>query len=134
MSAPDTSVLVAAFATWHESHAIANERLGHRTRVIAHTAYEVVSTLTRLPEPFRVSAEPAAAFLARRTSGPWLALDGDTAHDGLQTAVAAGIRGGALYDALVGLTAKANDAVLLTLDRRAAPTYRALDVSYELLT
>lgn len=36
--------------------------------------------------------------------------------------------GGATYDALVGMTAREFDAELLTLDERAAVTYRAVGV------
>ena len=44
-----------------------------------------------------------------------------------------GIVGGSVYDALVGQAARHNDRVLLTRDRRAERTYRALDVAYELV-
>lgn len=133
MTLPDTSVLVAAFATWHESHEIADRQIGRRTRLIAHTAFELVSTLTRLPEPFRTDAEPALQFLDRRGRGEWLTLDPRAAATALRSAVAAGIRGGSVYDALVAAAAHAAKATLLTLDRRAEPTYRALGVRYELL-
>lgn len=43
----------------------------------------------------------------------------------------ADVRGGAVYDGLVGLTAAAADLVLLTRDHRAARTYRALGIPYE---
>lgn len=45
-----------------------------------------------------------------------------------------GIAGGAAYNLLIGLTARTADATLLTLDRRAAPTYRAAEVTYQFLT
>lgn len=44
-----------------------------------------------------------------------------------------GLAGGAVYDALVGYTAKVHGIVLATRDGRAADTYRALGVAYELL-
>ena len=47
----------------------------------------------------------------------------------LRTAVEHAIRGGALYDALVGGTAARHRHRLLTADRRAAPVYRALGVT-----
>jgi predicted nucleic acid-binding protein len=46
---------------------------------------------------------------------------------------AAGLRGGQLYDALVAATAAAHGVRLISLDTRAAPTYRAIGVEYELL-
>jgi predicted nucleic acid-binding protein len=44
---------------------------------------------------------------------------------------AAGIAGGAVYDALVGATAAEHDLVLATRDRRALDIYRRLDVAVE---
>lgn len=43
------------------------------------------------------------------------------------------ITGGAVYDALVGFTAKLAGARLLSRDRRAERTYRAVGVDYELI-
>ncbi len=45
----------------------------------------------------------------------------------------AGIAGGAVYDALVGLSARAHRVRLFTRDRRAVSTYQLLGVDYELL-
>ncbi len=46
----------------------------------------------------------------------------------------AGLAGGALYDGLVGAAARQHKLPLITCDRRAEPTYRALGVTYELLS
>ena len=46
----------------------------------------------------------------------------------------AGLAGGALYDGLVGAAARQHELMLITCDRRAAPTYRLLGVNYELLS
>ena len=46
---------------------------------------------------------------------------------------AAGITGGAVYDALVAVSAASHDATLLTLDRRAEQTYQRCSARYELL-
>ena len=45
----------------------------------------------------------------------------------------AGLAGGAVYDGLVGAAAREHGLLLVSCDRRAEPTYRALGVSYELL-
>ncbi len=45
-----------------------------------------------------------------------------------------GIGGGAVYDALVGATAREHGLTLMTRDRRALETYRALDVRVELVS
>ena len=47
---------------------------------------------------------------------------------------AVGVAGGAVYDAMVGASAKEHGIVLATRDRRALDTYRALDVRLELLS
>jgi hypothetical protein len=46
---------------------------------------------------------------------------------------AAGLAGGAIYDGLVGAAAREHRVLLVSCDRRAEPTYRALGVTYELL-
>jgi predicted nucleic acid-binding protein len=46
----------------------------------------------------------------------------------LQAAVKSGIRGGALYDALIATTAAHHDHTVLRADRRAAAVYEALGV------
>jgi predicted nucleic acid-binding protein len=45
-----------------------------------------------------------------------------------------GLAGGALYDGLVGATARQHKLSLVSCDRRAEPTYRLLGVEYELLS
>lgn len=71
---------------------------------------------------------------ALRTGFPtrWLTLDGTRTRRALDAAVAAGLRGGALYDALIAATAAHHGLRLLSADRRARPTYGALgvDVTY----
>ena len=49
----------------------------------------------------------------------------------LQLAVDGPVSGGAIYDALVGITAKRAAATLLTRDRRAISTYDVVGVRYE---
>ncbi len=44
-----------------------------------------------------------------------------------------GIRGGAVYDALIGATALHHGATLLTMDRRARTTYDVVGAAYEAL-
>ena len=44
-----------------------------------------------------------------------------------------GIAGGAVYDTLVAAAAAEHGITLATRDRRAAETYRALDVDFELI-
>lgn len=64
MIAADTSVVVAAFATWHEGHASALAAMKRQPpRLPAHVGLETFSVLTRLPPPHRARPEIVAAFL-----------------------------------------------------------------------
>ena len=131
MIALDTSVVVAAFASWHEGHASAVATLARRPRLPAHVIVEAYSVLTRLPPPHRSPAEIAEAFLRERFSGVPLTLPGTAQRDLVRLAARAGLVGGAIYDLLVAATVKRAAATLLTRDRRAVPAYEAVGVRYE---
>ena len=97
-----------------------------------HAAVELMSVLTRLPPPDRLS--PATALRLQRTNFPASRyLPADDAGLLLEEFAAAGLAGGALYDGLVAAAARAHRLPLITCDKRAEPTYRILGVSYELL-
>lgn len=134
MIAPDTSVLVAGFATWHEAHQSAAQALNRGVHLVAHTAVETYSVLTRLPPPHRVAPAVVHAYLAGVTSADYLTLDARPHRELMDYVAAHNVTGGATYDALVGSTAKAAGATLLTRDRRAIRTYELLQVEYELVT
>lgn len=124
----DTSVAVAIVVADHDAHedtlrAVTRLRLG----LAGHAWFETFSVLTRLPpgsrrSPAQVRAILEADFPATRF------LDAEA------TAALAGelgrlsIAGGAVYDALVGATARAHALPLLSRDRRARPVYEALGV------
>lgn len=100
----------------------------------AHARLETYSVLTRLPPPRRdaprlVLEVLGSFFPADRTLVPSDRL----ARTLVDRCGERGIVGGAVYDALVALTTAEADATLLTRDQRAARTYRALGVSFELL-
>lgn len=124
MTAADASVAIAAFASWHESHALVVEALrGQRTRLVAHCGLETYSVLTRLPEPHRAGSAEVVEFLRRRFPDPHLVLPVQQ-YQGLVPLLAdLGVTGGAVYDGLVAFSARGSGAPLLTLDRRAVPTY-----------
>lgn len=89
--------------------------------------------LTRLPEPFRAEPEIVAEFLGRSFTADRLLLDA-VAQAGLPEQLAGlGISGGAVYDAVVGLTARAAGAELVTLDRRALGNHERCAVPVRLL-
>jgi predicted nucleic acid-binding protein len=133
LNAVDTSVVVAAFASWHEFHARAAEALAKRPRLIAHVAMEAFAVLTRLPPPHRATAELAVEFLEANFPDPPVSLPGDEYARLLRIAAETGIRGGAAYDALVAATAKHEGLDLLTLDERALPTYERLGATARFL-
>jgi len=130
----DTSVAVAAALAWHESHGAARAALPRaKTPLLAQVAIETYSVLTRLPPPQRVPTPVARDYLAENFRLPSLALRPDGYSELLEIAVEQGLAGGAVYDAVVAATAKQVGATLLTLDRRALPTYRAFEVDHRLV-
>jgi predicted nucleic acid-binding protein len=131
--AVDTSVVVAAFATWHQGHEAAAGALARRPRLPAHALVESYSVLTRLPAPHTAAAPTVGEFLRARFSAAPLILPANLYRRLLDTAQAAGISGGAIYDALIAATAKNVNAVLLTRDRRAVATYEKIGARFELI-
>jgi len=87
-----------------------------------------------MPPPHRLAQAVVASLLERwfpaeRTLVPSAELSRDIVRDCAES----GIAGGAVYDALVGLTAAEASATLLTRDVRAARTYSRLGVAADLL-
>lgn len=130
MNTPDTSVVVAAFARWHERHAKARAVIGEGNALIGHVAIEAYSVLTRMPTPQRASPASVFEFLNHHFPGPKLALSKSGYDDLLRLAMERGIIGGGIYDALVALTAREARATLLTLDERASTTYQAVGAGF----
>lgn len=125
--------MVAAFASWHEGHAAALRALRAGVRLPAHVLLESYSVLTRLPPPHRAAAAVVESFLAASFAGAPLALPGGEHRGLLRAMAAAGVAGGAIYDALIAATARHWNAPLLTRDRRAAVTYEKVGARYEML-
>jgi len=130
----DTSVTVPAALGWHQSHASARSALrGLRPRLPTHVAVETYSVLTRLPPGRSLPGEAVHEFLVRRFDWPPLVLSAAGYRELLDRAASADIVGGAVYDGVVGATARDAGATLLTRDRRAATTYELLGVDYRLI-
>lgn len=134
MIAVDTSVVVAAFATWHEGHHAAVSVLARKPRIPAHALIESFSVLTRLPLPHRGPPKVVRQFLAEQFGAAPLVLPGASFHALLAKAVDTNLIGGAIFDALIGETAKHADATLLTRDKRAILTYERLGTRFELVS
>jgi predicted nucleic acid-binding protein len=134
MKAADTSVVVAAFASWHEHHDRARALLDQGLRLVEHCALETYSVLTRLPAPHRCPAPVVREFLQARFPESWLRLDAAANRRFLFSLPARNIAGGASYDALVAATAAQHKALLFTFDRRAAAIYESFGVEAEFLS
>lgn len=133
MIAIDTSVVVAAFASWHEGHRAGLAALARKPRIPAHVMVETYSVLTRLPPPHRAPTDVVLSFLAARFPAAPLGLPPRSYRLLLRQAADSGFVGGAVYDALVAATARHARATLLTRDRRAVHVYEAIGVDYELV-
>ncbi len=133
MKAADTSLVVAAFASWHQSHGSARRALDSGLRLIEHCALEAYSVLTRLPPPHRVAGIIARDFLAARFPEPLLRMTASQYREFVLTLPDRQVAGGAAYDALVAASAVANDAELVTCDRRAIPVYEQYGVRLQFL-
>lgn len=133
MKAVDSSVVIAAFASWHEHHAVARKALADRPHLIAHAAVEAYSVLTRLPPPHRAQPSLVHTFIAERFADRYLALSETGYQELLATVAANQVLGGPAYDALIAYTATEHQATLQSLDQRATPTYEAIGASVEQL-
>ncbi|HEY2141897.1 MAG TPA: PIN domain-containing protein [Solirubrobacteraceae bacterium] len=131
--AADSSVTIAALLEDHPSHHATAEALTACKTTIAHVAAETYSVLTRLPGPRRADATTVATALAARLPSNYVALDASSCASAPGRLAAAGVSGGATYDGLIALTALEHELELISRDRRAARSYRALGVHFELL-
>lgn len=128
----DSSLLIPAVAPWHAQHVRADRTMGRITdlRMICHVIVETYLWLARN----RPRTPPSvAASLLRALPGPPLALSPDGHLRLLELAGKVGILGAAMYDALIAATALEADARLLSRDERAARTYEAIGVTFELV-
>jgi predicted nucleic acid-binding protein len=130
----DTSVAVAYIVADHDQHEAVTSRVeGCELGLAGHAAFEVYSVLTRLPAPLRRDGQATHRILASNFPAS-VFLSTERAASLLAELPAAGIAGGAVYDALVGAAAAEARLPLLTGDRRALETYRLLGVDVELVT
>lgn len=133
MIAVDTSVAVAAFGEWHELNERARSVLDEGAALPAHALLETYSVLTGFPPPHRAPADVVDAWLEDRFA---TILPSPPPHEQralVRRLAGLGRVGGAVYDGLIGITARHAGASLVTADRRAIHVYEALGVPYELL-
>jgi predicted nucleic acid-binding protein len=129
---PDSSVVIAAFATWNEKHEAAVEALGDVRDLVAHVELEVYSVLTRLPEPLRAEPSFVSEYLREDFGGERMVLPEFERRSLVERLAGLSISGGAVYDASVAAAAEHHGRTLLSCDLRAAKTYDKLgiDVTY----
>jgi predicted nucleic acid-binding protein len=131
--APDTSIAIAALLADHPAHEASTLVLAACDTTIAHVAVETYSVLTRLPAPHRADAATAAEALAERLPRAHVTLRARDYAGAPRRLATSEISGGATYDGLIALTAIEHDLELISRDRRAARTYRALGARFQLL-
>jgi predicted nucleic acid-binding protein len=130
---PDSSVVIAAFASWNQHHELALEALGAATDLVAHAELESYAVLTRLPEPFRAEPALVAEYLRKDYPGKRMILPESERRALISRFARLSIAGDAVYDAMVATTAAHHGYRLLSCDRRAASTYDRLGVEVEYL-
>ena len=124
----DTSVAVPLVLADHDAHdATVDAVRGIRLGLAGHAWFETYSVLTRLPPGLRRSPATVRAILD--SDFPETCFPDATMVASLGAEIAdLGIAGGAVYDALVGASARAFRLPLLSRDKRARATYESLGV------
>src|SRR5262249_18106571 len=129
----DTSVAVPLVFADHQHHRAVVDAVGEKALGLAgHAAFETFSILTRLSPPARSSPSVVGRLIAQNFSRDSFLRD-RAAAELLARLGTLGVAGGGVYDALVGAAALEHRVSLLTRDRRAADTYRRLDVNFVLV-
>lgn len=131
--AADSSITIAALLDGHPAHDEAADALAACAATIAHAAIETYSVLTRLPPPNRADATTTVEVLDERLPSTFATLSASDYAKAPKQLAGAGVSGGATYDGLIALTALEHDLEIITRDKRAERTYRALAVPYQLL-
>ncbi|MGY1618379.1 PIN domain-containing protein [Geodermatophilus sp. SYSU D00691] len=127
----DTSAAVPFLVRSHVAHeSVRRWTAGREAVLTTHSLAETYSVLTRLPGDARVVPDDAVALIAANFAAAVPVPDAE-ARALPQLLAPLGIAGGAVYDALVGLAARASGVPLLTRDARASDTYRLLAVTIE---
>jgi len=118
----DTSVLIAAVLVQHTHHQPSSEAYLKTDKksgsCAAHTLAEVYASLTRMPGPHRMGGDQALLFLEDiRRRLTIITLDEEDYVSAIASAVAEGVVGGTIYDALLAKCAlKANATTIYTWD------------------
>jgi predicted nucleic acid-binding protein len=134
MQLVDTSVIVRAATTSDP-----NERkhlrdiIAESPDIIGHVLVEAYATLTRLPQPFRLSPHRCHAYLTSAFRSEPLTLSASGYSDVLDLVAERNIAGGAVYDCLIARTALEHNGTLMSLDHRAVSNYAIVGGHYQLI-
>ena len=125
-TAADSSVLVAALASWHESHEAALRTLesaleeGPALVIPADALTEAYAVITRLPTPHRLSPKVALELLRESfRDAEVVTMESGETWDFLERCAGGDVSGGAVYDArIVAAAVKGRACRVLTLNAR----------------
>ncbi|MEP6814004.1 MAG: PIN domain-containing protein [Marmoricola sp.] len=129
----DTSVVVPFLAEWHDAHELVVGWMDGVNVLPAHVMYETVATTSRLPGGLALDPGAVVTWLRSHFTDRPLTLGAADVWLPLEAVMTGRLNGGQVYDAIIAATTKVSKAKLLSLDRRAERTYRAIGVDYELL-
>lgn len=121
--AVDSSVAIAAFGDWHRLNAAARAVLDEGAALPAHALLETYSVLTGFPPPHRASPGLVDRWLDDRFEAILPPPSPADHREMLRVLAAAGSTGGAVYDALIGVTARLAGTPLVSADDRATTVY-----------
>ena len=137
MIVPDSSVLVAGFVVEHRFHRVAEAAVAEvraEGRLVAHTTAETYAVLSAPGGVYRAEPGVVAAYLDEFLEGSApIQPRPDAYGEALELLSGKGHGGAAIYDALIALAAREASATLLSLDRRARPTYELCGVAARFL-
>lgn len=126
--AVDTSVAVPLLMQRHTAHAeVSRWARGRGLALSGHAGVETYSVLTRLPADARLDPHDAVTLMDASFTRT-LTLPARSAVRVPRDLADIGVAGGAAYDALVALAARAHGVPLATRDSRALATYHACGV------
>lgn len=130
----DTSVIVRVTTTKDAvERAQLQQVIADSPVAITHVLTEAYSTLTRLPQPFRLSPRSCLTFLSAAFHATPLAVSVSGQLRVMELLAENGVTGGAIYDCLIAETAREHDATLVSLDQRAVRNYSLVGVDQQLL-